>query len=157
MSRVRSVVFSRNVIRIRNSFHSSDLGMEGISHPSFLDKISKTCCHPPVCGNRADSRSDKATMSGEEESYESDEGSELGFGENERVNTYCSQSQVMEDFSDDEEAIPTAIAPKTTDPESSAKSVGASYTALKKSTATFLASVAVNMFVMDSCAEGEDE
>ena len=94
-------------------------------------------------------------MSGED--YESDEGSELGFGEGERVNTYCSQSQVMEDFSDDEEAIPTAIAPKTMDPEASAKSVGASYTALKKSTATFLASVAVNMFVMDSCAEGEDE
>ena len=96
-------------------------------------------------------------MSDEEESYESDEGSELGIGEGERMNTYCSQSQVMEDFSDDEEAIPTAIAPKTMDPESSAKSVGASYTALKKSTATFLASVAVNMFVMDSCAEGEDE
>ena len=75
-----------------------------------------------------------------------------------RVNCYASQSQVMEGFSDEEDAVELEDGlVGNVDAVTSARSVGSAWTDLKTSVVGFLSAVAVNMFVMDSCAKGEDD
>ena len=80
-------------------------------------------------------------------------------GEGETFNHYSQASQLVEDWSEDEEADEEATGEEVNNDSAtvSAVQVAEAHTNLKKSAAATLASVAVNMRIMDLCATSDDE
>ena len=85
---------------------------------------------------------------------ESESGSEDEGGD--RTNHYCSQAMSQADFTDDSEADSEVEGGESIDAAASASQVSTAFANVKKSMCVLFAAVAVNMFVMDACAAGDD-
>ena len=80
-------------------------------------------------------------------------------GDDAPFNHYSQASQLVEDWSEDEEADEEATGEEVNNDSAtvSANQVALAHSNLKKSVAATLASVAVNMRIMDLCATSDDE
>ena len=85
---------------------------------------------------------------------ESESGSEDEGGDH--TNHYCSQAMSQAEFTDDSEADSDVEGGGPIDAAASASQVSTAFANLKKSMCVLFAAVAVNMFVMDACAAGDD-